>query len=180
MKLCGGPMCCCELNSSKASSQHCFSFLMCLSFLPLVDPVSWIDKWPILILDSWQASVLFNEWVSIWDHCTLWGLSPTTPVNFSIISESYNQPEGVLPLCFRAKLSYNMFKFQFSSVQSLNRVRFFATPWTAARQASLSITNSQSLLKLMSTESVMPYNHLILCRPLLLLPAIPPRVFSNE
>ena len=53
-------------------------------------------------------------------------------------------------------------------------------PWTAAHQASLSITNSQSLLKLTSIESVMPSNHLILCRPLLLLPPIPPRVFSNE
>ena len=72
--------------------------------------------------------------------------------------------------------------FQFSSVQSLSRVRLFATPWTAARQASLSITNSQSLLKLMSIESVMPSNHLILCRPLLLLLSIFPsiRVFSNE
>ena len=68
------------------------------------------------------------------------------------------------------------------SVQSLSRVQFFATPLTAARQASLSITNSQSLLKLMSIESVMPSNHLILCRPLLLLPSIFPsiRVFSNE
>ena len=71
---------------------------------------------------------------------------------------------------------------QFSSVQSLSRVRLFATPWTAARQASLSITNSQSLLKLMPIESVMPSSHLILCLPLLLLPPIPPsiRVFSNE
>jgi len=69
-----------------------------------------------------------------------------------------------------------------SSVQSLSRVRFFVTPWTAARQASLSITNSQSLLKLRSIESVMPSNHLILCHPLLLLPSIFPsiRVFSNE
>ena len=69
-----------------------------------------------------------------------------------------------------------------SSVQSLSRVQHFATPWTAARQASLSITNSRSSLKLMSVESVMPSNHLILCRPLLLLPPIPPsiRVFSNE
>ena len=69
-----------------------------------------------------------------------------------------------------------------SSVQSLGRVRLFATPWTAARQASLSITNSQSLLKLMSIELVMPSSHLILYRPLLLLPPIPPsiRVFSNE
>ena len=70
----------------------------------------------------------------------------------------------------------------FTSVQSLSRVRLFATPWTAARQASLSITNSRSPPKPMCIESVMPSNHLILCRPLLLLPPIPPsiRVFSNE
>ena len=67
-------------------------------------------------------------------------------------------------------------------VQSLSPVQFFVTPWTAARQASLSITRSRSLLKLMSIESVMPSNHLILCRPLLLLPSVFPsiRVFSNE
>ena len=70
----------------------------------------------------------------------------------------------------------------FSSVQSLSHVWLFATPWTAARQASLSITNSQTLLKLMSIKSMMSHNHLILCRPLLLLPPIPPsiRVFSKE
>ena len=69
----------------------------------------------------------------------------------------------------------------FSSVQSLSRVRLFATPWTAARQASLSITNSRNLLKLMSFESVMPSNHLILCCPLLLLLSVFPsiRVFSK-
>ena len=69
---------------------------------------------------------------------------------------------------------------QFSSVQLLSRVRLFATPWTAAHQSSLSITNSQSLPKLMSIELVMPSNHLILCRPLLLPPSILPsiRVFS--
>ena len=68
------------------------------------------------------------------------------------------------------------------SVQTLSRVRLFATPWTAARQASLSITNYQSSLRLTSIESVMPSSHLILCRPLLLLPSIFPsiRVFSNE
>ena len=68
------------------------------------------------------------------------------------------------------------------SVQSLSRSQLFATPWTAARQPSLSITNSQSLLKLMSVESVMPSDHLILCRPRLLLPSIFPsiRVFSSE
>ena len=71
---------------------------------------------------------------------------------------------------------------RFSSVQSLSRVRLFATPWTAACQASLSITNSRSLPKLMSIEAVMPSCHLILCHPLLLLPSIFPsiRVFSNE
>ena len=75
-----------------------------------------------------------------------------------------------------------LFSFLFSSVQSLSDVRLFMTPWTAARQVSLSITNSQSLLKLVSIESVMPSNHLILCRPLLLLPSTFPsiRVFSNE
>ena len=69
-----------------------------------------------------------------------------------------------------------------SSLQSLSRVRLFVTPWIAARQASLSITNSRSSLKLMSIESVMPSSHLILCCLLLLLPSIPPsiRVFSNE
>ena len=71
---------------------------------------------------------------------------------------------------------------QFSSVQSLSRFQLFATPWTTARQASLSITNSWSLPKLMSIESVMPSNHLILCHPLYPLPSIFPRirVFSNE
>ena len=71
---------------------------------------------------------------------------------------------------------------QFSSVLSLSHAQLFATPWTAARQASLSITNSQSLLKLMSIDSVMPSNHFILCRPLLFPPSIFPSitVFSNE
>ena len=69
----------------------------------------------------------------------------------------------------------------FSSVQSLSHVRLFATPWIAVRQASLSITNSQNSLKFKSIESVMPSSHLILCRPLLLLPPIlPASVFSNE
>ena len=67
-----------------------------------------------------------------------------------------------------------------SSVQSLSCVQLFAAPWTAARQASLSIINSQSLLKLLSIASVMPSNHLLLCHPLLLLPSIFLRVFSNE
>ena len=85
-------------------------------------------------------------------------------------------PSEMLLVWVRASL------LQFSSVQSLSPVRLFATPWTAACQTSLSITNSQSLLKLMPIESVMPCSHLILCLPLFLLPPIPPsiRVFSNE
>ena len=72
--------------------------------------------------------------------------------------------------------------YRFGSVQSLSRVQLFATPWIAAHQASLSITNSQSSLRLMSIESVMPSSHLILCHPLLLLFSILPsiKVFSNE
>ena len=75
-----------------------------------------------------------------------------------------------------------MHAYSVASVQSLSRVRLFAIPWIAARQASLFITNSQSSLKLMSIESVIPSSHLILCHPLFLLPPIPPSigVFSNE
>ena len=79
-------------------------------------------------------------------------------------------------------LSCGVISVHFSSVQSLSHVRLFATPWTAAHQANLFVTNSGSLFKLMSMESVMPSNHLILCHPLLLTPSIFPsiRVFSNE
>ena len=75
-----------------------------------------------------------------------------------------------------------LIKYQFSSVQSLSHVRLFATPWTASRKASLSITSSWSSLKLTFIKLVIPSSHLILCRPLLLLPPIPPsiRVSSNE
>ena len=77
---------------------------------------------------------------------------------------------------------HSVISVQFSSVQLLNHVRLFATPWITARQASFSITNSRNSLRVASIESVMPSSHLILCCPLLLLPPIPPRikVFSNE
>ena len=89
------------------------------------------------------------------------------------MQETLNGPREVSPLIIA---TYK------SSVQSLSHVRLFETPWTAARQASLSIANSQSLHKLMSIESVVPSNHLILCHPLLLPPSIFPsiRVFSDE
>ena len=84
------------------------------------------------------------------------------------------------PSYYRGKV--DTFTTQFSSVQSLSGIQLLVSPWTAAHQASLSITNSRSLLKLMSIESVMPSNHLILRCPLLFLPSIFPsiRVFSDE
>ena len=90
--------------------------------------------------------------------------------------------EGFMNPGLECNVAWNLSSVQFSSVQSLSCVRLFETPWIAARRASLSITNSWSLLKLMSIKSVMPSNHLILCHPLLLLPPIPPsiKVFSNE
>ena len=96
-------------------------------------------------------------------------------------SESENlRSHGAAGIHFSLKT--NRHKTLFSSVQSLSHVRLFATPWTAPCQASLSITNSRSLLKLKSIELVMPSNHLILCHPFLLPPSIFPsiRVFSNE
>ena len=85
-------------------------------------------------------------------------------------------------ITFASLLNPGLSSVQFSSVQWLSRVRLFAIPYIAAHQASLSITNSRSLPKLMAIKSVMPSSHLILCHPLLLLPPIPPsfRVFSNE
>ena len=94
------------------------------------------------------------------------------------ITEPPGKPHTEVLVQFSCSVVSNSFR----SDQSLSRVQLFATPWTAACQASLSITNSWSSLKLTPIESVMPSSHLILCSPLLLLPPIPPtiRVFSNE
>ena len=111
----------------------------------------------------------------------------TVQFSCSVVSESL-RPHGLQHLLF-ADMAGNIFIHTTKdfiqdsvSVQSLSRVQLFVTPWIAACQASLSITNSWSLLKLMSIKLVMPSSHLILCRRLLLLPLIPPsiRVFSNE
>ena len=105
--------------------------------------------------------------------CTVFGVLGI--INHLIIANS-SRPNYVCS-------SHSFFKNGFKvSVQSLSGVRLFATPWTAAHQASLSFTISWNLLKIMSIQSLMPTNHLILCRPLLLLPSIFPsiRVFSNE
>ena len=100
-----------------------------------------------------------------------------------IISIDAEKPFDKNSTSTHGKNSYqSRYSVQFSSVQLLSRVQLFVTPWIAARQASLSITNSRSSLRITSIESVMPSSHLILCHPLLLLPLIPPsiRVFSNE
>ena len=102
-------------------------------------------------------------------HALLQGIFPTQGLNPRLLhwqADSFTtEPPGKL-----------LRKFNLSSVHSLSRVRLFVTPWIAARQASLSITNSRSPLRLTSIESVMPSSHLILCRPLLLLPPIPPSI----
>ena len=92
------------------------------------------------------------------------------------------QSKGLSRVFSNTTVQKHQFFQWISSVQSLSHVQLFATPWSAARQASLSITNSRSLLKLMSIKSVMPSNHPILCHPLLLLPSVFPsiKVFSNE
>ena len=97
-------------------------------------------------------------------------------ITWNIVLGCNLKNDRMILVCFQSK------PFNISSVQSLSRVRLLATPWIAARQASLSIINSRSSLRLTSIESVMPSSHLILCCPLLLLPPTPPsiRVFSNE
>ena len=115
-------------------------------------------------LSSSAGPFLVPQWPTLLPHMAAQGLA--SGANCTFILSVFNQ------VCI----------VQFSSVQSLSRVRLFATPWIAARQASLSITNSRSSLRLTSIESVMPSSHLILFRPLLLLPPIPPsiRVLSIE
>ena len=104
-------------------------------------------------------------------------LSSPASSPFSFCFSKLFKPKLNVTLKYFHNIIYNI-----RSDQSLSHVRFFATPWIAARQASLSITDSRSSPRLTSIESVMPSSHLILCRPLLLLPPIPPsiRVFSNE
>ena len=111
--------------------------------------------------------------------CPFCHLTPSTTAQPGLLSEGL---QGHCPPWLFPEPLFHRYCYYFSSIQSLSCVRLFATPWTIACQASLSITNFRSLPKLMSIESVMPSNHLILCHPLLLLPSIFPniRVFSNE
>ena len=125
---------------------------------------------------------MLNRFSRVWLCETPWAVAHQAPPSMGFSRQEYwsglpfPSPWDLLNPGFEPAF------LQFSSVLLLSRVRLFATPWIAARQASLSITNSRSSLRLTSIESVMPSSHLILCRPLLLLPLIPPsiRVFSSE
>ena len=128
---------------------------------------------------AFKILFLSVPWVeNIWAKALLFHLFPKcTLFHLLCVRERFNLQKLFCNLWLCPELSYT-----FNSVQSLSHVWLSATPWTAARQASLSITNSWNLLKLMSIKSVMPSNHLILCCPFLLLPSIFPsiRVFSDE
>ena len=137
----------------------------CVVFFPLYSELVCI--WLALLV----TQILINSWTLLWKHLDLvpylWGRCGCV---------------GLRMGSFKSYYSMSLMSFQFFVVQSLSHLRLFVTPWTAAHQASLSFIISQSLLKLMSIELVMPSNHLILCHSLLLLPSIFPSisVFSNE
>jgi len=129
---------------------------------------STVCPFQVEVFNCWYETL--QGWISLWQGGNIWG------GGYSIIFGSWmNSSE----FCCKMEVGWAIIVV---AVQSLSRVWLFAIPWPAAIQASLSFTNSRSLLKLMSIESVMPSNHLILCPSLLLLPSIFPsiRVFSNE
>ena len=135
-------------------------------------------------LATWFKELTHWKRPCCWERLKVWGEGDdrgwecwmASPTQWTWLWERLRSPAA----CWSSDRAI-LCSYQFSSVQSLSRVRLFATPWIAACQASLSITNSRSLLKLMPIETVMPSSHLILCRPLLLLPMPPSiRVFSNE
>ena len=140
----------------------------------------------------WHIIITQNPWFNLRVLaccCTSCGFEKHVQHCISIITSLYkafSMPSCVLPIHsptpVKPLATTGLFSVSISSVQSLSHVRLFVIPWTAAHLASLSITNSWSSPKLMSIESVMPSNYLLLCRPLLLLPSIFPsiRVFSNE
>ena len=169
---------------SRNQSQFSFSLCLQIKYIPLIQ--CWLH-FQCQIMRSWCVFNLSHHFISTG---VIGGFNFVVVVVFVIMSISVflwsleRFSFSLIYLFFFPFfcLIWKSASVQFSSVQSLSRVQLFATPWIAARQASLSITNSRSSLRFTSIESVMPSRHLILCRPLLLLPPIPPsiRVFSNE
>ena len=160
----------------------------------LFHPSHWLKCWTgQVFLPGWHWSInqyslgRESQQVMNSNNPTTSSHHPSHPISYIVVflfSVEMGMEEGTkivgVHFCKRKMGSWRYIRMLFSSVQSLSRVQLFATPWIAARQASLSITNSQSSLRLMSIESVMPSSHL--CHPLSLLPPIPPsiRVFANE
>ena len=160
----------------------------CLSFY-------WVNEWKSfshvwLFVSPWIVAhqALLCPWnspgknIGVGCHSLLQGIFPNQGSNPALLFYHLLvllpfglYPTGVFGNCAHVQ-QHLPYLFTLSSVQSLSRVRLFATPWIAARQASLSITNSWSSLRFTFIESVMPSSHLILCRPLLLLPPIPPSI----
>ena len=149
----------------------------------LVPYRTFLEKWKtIKVREKWQCIS-----IKLYQLCLTH--SPPLPPPLPLL-QWRQQDQPLLFLLVLSLLNMKMKKmktlvmvcFHWSTDQSLSRVRLFVMPWTTAHQASLSITNSWSLFKIISIESVMPSNHLILCRPLLHLPSIFPsiRIFSNE
>ena len=139
-----------------------------------------VKKWRNMGILSWFVQWAREIQLEVEGYGKYWKLEKQTEnfINFKIIWHVYTHTHTHTNIYIHTH-TY-IYIHQIRSDQSLSRVRLFATPWIAARQASLSITNSRSSFRLTSIESVMPSSHLILCRPLLLLPPIPPsiRVFT--
>ena len=136
--------------------------------------LSWSRSFHVFVAFVFLVAPRARTWPLVDLNNDCWMNSLTVPHN-------WERKHAKRTSVWRRDTAWDLY-MHFSSVQLLSRVQLFATPWTAAHQAFLSITSSWSLLKLMSIEFVMPSNHLILCRSLLLLPSIFPsiRVFSNE
>ena len=176
---------------SLVQCQHlqCCPWSHLFSFKTMINQIQYLLFYHQPTLLSWLFSLGLNKCLNL---CTLKKQNKHSRKKSPWVHMSSVSTPSLILLCVvkllikvMARLSthwFHLFHSQFSSVQLLSHVRLFATPWIAARQASLSITISQSSLRLTPIESVMPSSHFILCRPLLLLPPIPPsiRVFSNE
>ena len=149
------------------------SALNIVSHLFLVNSCSFIINQLSYITTKLLYFICVIIWLKSISLPRLWVISLNNNID---IKEKRKYPKR------RFRCQYNKRMRDISSVQSLSRVRLFATPWIAARQASLSITNSRSSLRFTSIESVMPSSHLILCHPLFLMPPIPPniKVFSTS
>ena len=164
--------------------KHCPTNASSIVSIPQQKVTSVTTDEPLLSLLSPMMRYILGFILGIVQSMSLEKTVMTCMHYYSAIQCNFTAPQILVPhMFFPASFGKtDLFNVSITSLQSVNHVQLFATQWTAARQDSLSITNCQIMLKLMSIESVMPYSHLILHRPLLLPPSIFPsiRVFSNE